>query len=194
MSMHRAWTRPSIVLAGVLALLAGCGGPGEDTDAARAADDTATTEAEAGTEAPDDAAIEDAVASLQRQGFGEAAARCVVDSVVAGGVPIEDLRHVDDASPPPEIMDAFGDAGMQCAAEIADQIPEGLPGLENPAVREQFVRTFAASSGVSTEVADCAAQYFIDNAVDYDDLIALAGGEQDPEIIAHVREAVESCS
>ena len=166
-------------------VLAGCGDSDEDPEAA-------TTSAPADTTA---AAVADAEAKLRAQGFSAEGASCMVDSLLSSGIDPEDLEDVDSADADQEILDAAGQAGMECASEIADDIPPGAIDLEDPVVREQFVRTFAQTTGLSTEAAECVAQYFLDNDVDYVALVAAAGGaEPDPETAAKVNAAIESCA
>lgn len=74
-------------------------------------------------------------------------------------------------------------------------VPDGAIDLEDPAFREQFVAAFSQATGLSVDQADCVAQYFVDNDVDYDALIAAAGGaEPDAETARQVSEAVEVCA
>lgn len=181
----------SVALFG-LALLAGCGDSDTELEA-----EPPTEEPEPSTpdEGVDDEAVADAEQALQDQGFSPEGAACMVDSMLSSGISAEELQDIDAAAPGQALMDAAADAGVDCAAEIAGDIPPGLIDLEDPIVREQFVRTFAESTGLSPEVSDCVAQYLIDNDVDYDALIAAAGGDEpDPETAAQVNAAIETCA
>lgn len=177
-------------------LLAGCNESDSSIDDASSDDDTAST-----TEPDDDEgdreaeAIAEAEEAMQAQGFSPEGASCMVDSLVSNGVSLEDLDQIDSMNPDQEFMDAAAQAGAACASEIAGDIPEGAVDLEDPTVRQQFVRTFSQTTGLTLEQADCVAQYFIDNGVDYDDLIAAAGGaEPDPETAQQVNGAMEACA
>jgi hypothetical protein len=183
-------------------LLAGCSESDSGLDADAAADETSSTtdagdgdnEADGRDEAEQEALAE-AEAAMQAQGFSAAGARCMVESMVSSGVSMQDLEQINEATPEQEFMDAAARAGAACASEIAGDIPEGAIDLANPVIREQFVRTFSQTTGLTIEQADCVAQYFIDNGVDYDALIAAAGGaEPDPETARQVTDAMESCA
>lgn len=187
--------RSLAAVACTFALLAGCSESDSELDSDAASDDTTSTTAADGGDDAEQEAIAEAEAAMQAQGFSAAGARCMVESMVSSGVALEDLDQIDAASPDQDFMDAAARAGAACAAEIADDIPEGAIDLENPVIREQFVRTFSQTTGLTLEQADCVAQYFIDNGVDYDALIAAAGGtEPDAETARQVSEAMESCA
>ena len=184
-SLPRA-ARPVLCALLGIGLLAGCNDSDTELDA------QPDTETGSGS---DDDAVAAAEQALQDQGFSPEGAECMVDSMLSSGISPQDLQAIDAASPDQELMDAAADAGVECASEIAGDIPPGLVDLEDPVVREQFVRTFAESTGLSVEASDCVAQYLIDNDVDYDALIAAAGGaEPDPETAEQVNAAIESCA
>ncbi len=180
------------------ALVAAACGDDDTPDLSADADDPVVTEdsdtdtSDSGT---DQDVVEEAIDELIGQGLSPEGAQCVIDDMLDNGITTDDLADLSSGVPDPAVENAAGDAGAACAALIGDDLPEEAFDLTNEVARRQFVRSFAATSGLSEQVADCVAQFFIDNDVDTQALLGgAASGELDPELEASVNEAVESCA
>lgn len=138
-----------------------------------------------------DDGVSDAVAQFEDQGFSTELAECAVDALVDQGVSVEDL---DLVSPDEDLSTALALAGAECS-EFSDGLPDGAVNLDDPAVREGFITSFAVTSGLSEAVAECVLDFLIDEGVEGEELLGdSASGELDPALEQLVNDAVSTCS
>jgi hypothetical protein len=189
---------PVFVLLAVCLALLSCS-ESNDVDGDAAGGDTGSTEpADDGDTSGDDgdtagdAEVAAAVGVLEDQGLSNELAQCAVDALIDQGIAPSELSGI--AFPDEDLMDALALAGAECA-EFIDGLPAGAIDLDDPAVRNGFITSFAASSGLSEEVAECVLDFLIDSGVDAETFISgSTGGALDPELQAVVQEGVTACS
>ncbi|MDE0805178.1 MAG: hypothetical protein OSA99_17880, partial [Acidimicrobiales bacterium] len=180
-----------LAIAGGL-LLASCS---ESDDFVEADEDgTAPTDEDSSAASTDDESgdgVADAVALFEDQGFSTELAECAVDALVDQGVSMSEL---DLVSPDEELSTALALAGAECS-EFSDGLPAGAVNLDDPAVRDGFITSFAVSSGLSEAVAECVLDFLIDEGVEGEELLGdPSSGELDPALQQVVNDAVGTCS
>lgn len=138
----------------------------------------------------DDAAA--AVAMLESQGLSNELAECAVDALVDQGIAPSELDGI--GFPDAEMSEALALAGAQCT-EFIDGLPAGALDLEDPAVRNGFITSFADASGLSEEVAGCVLDFLVERGVDAERIIdGSTGGGVDAELGQVIQEGVETCT
>lgn len=157
--------------------------------------DGAGSETTTTTSPPVDDERQGAIDLLASQGISAEGATCVVDTLIDDGISVDDLYQLGGVVVDPEIQEAFALASATCldAEDVAD-LPDEAFDLSNPIVRQQFVDSFAATSGLSREVSECVVDELIAIGFDARDAFGSATGDLDDATLRQVTEAVETCA
>lgn len=140
----------------------------------------------------DSDAVDDAVQLLEDQGLSPELAECAVDALIDQGIDPSELDGI--AFPDEEMSTALALAGGECT-EFADGLPSGALDLDDPAVRNGFITSFSASSGLSEDVAECVLDFLIDAGIDGERIIGgMSGGALDAELQQVVEDGVGACA
>lgn len=193
--------RPLLAILLVLAFVfAACG---SDSDSEESSSDT-TEQPTTEDTTTDTAADEDAVdesrdeveAALEAQGINAEGVDCLVDGFAEEGLSARDMskfmagEFAEDA----EKAALFTAVLQECLPDLDISALADTVDFDDPAVREQFIQGFAATSGLSVEQATCVLDLVEDSGLALQDLVeSFSSGEMDPTIQQAFADAATAC-